>query len=161
MQRTQYGVHPPPAEDNIYEYASPDICMQHTTAQLLQPMFLSKINTVCFNEQVKLAACPSVLGGYLIMGKLRRGWLPAAGCCLGAELCGPAGSAAPRPTLLQPVLGHQQHQHSQFGGRARWCSGSPLLLLLLGHVVGQRMSASPSCQCSCCSDLLPLPCDRW
>ena len=85
MQRTQYGVHPPPAEDNIYEYASPDICMQHTTAQLLQPMFLSEINTVCFNEQVKLAACPSVLGGYLIMGKLRRGWLPAAGCCLGAE----------------------------------------------------------------------------
>ena len=77
MQRTQYGVHPPPAEDNIYEYASPDICMQHTTAQLLQPMFLSEINTVCFNEQVKLAACPSVLGGYLIMGKLRkrRGWL--------------------------------------------------------------------------------------
>ena len=60
MQRTQYGVHPPPAEDNIYEYASPDICMQHTTAQLLQPMFLSEINTVCFNEQAKLAACPSV-----------------------------------------------------------------------------------------------------
>ena len=68
-------------------------------------------------------------------------------------------STAPRPTLLQPVLGQQQH-HSQFGGAAgpggaaalHCCSSSSLVmwlnlaclpLFLVGAVVAQTFSHFP------------------
>ena len=35
----QYGVHQPPTGDNTYEYASPDICMQHTFSAVTTRVF--------------------------------------------------------------------------------------------------------------------------
>ena len=75
------------------------------------------------------------------------------------KLCGPGGSTAPRPTLLQPVLGHHQH-HSQFGGAAgpggaaalhccssfslvMWLNLACLPLLLVGAVAAQTFSHFP------------------
>ena len=71
---------------------------------------------------------------------------------------GPGGSTAPSPTLLQPVLGQQQH--SQFGGAAgpggaaalhccssfslvMWLNLACLCLLLVGAVTAQTFSHFP------------------
>ena len=40
MHQPQYGVHPPPTGDNSYEYASPDICMQHTSSAVTTYVFV-------------------------------------------------------------------------------------------------------------------------
>ena len=93
-------------------------------SQLLQPMFLSEIKNATKNislcQRAGHACCQSELIWWqVIMGRnhccqlLVKAGEGASSCRVlsgcRVKLCGPGGSTAPRPTLLQPVLGHHQH----------------------------------------------------